>query len=217
MRRLFLAVSFAFWAAMMVLVFQRHTAARRANDDSSFLALVRGAPSSPARYLLRSGERALGRATVFADADVVGDAVAYRLILRARMALPEEVFVDGEAVVRDPGGLSGFSLTLRAGSSVVRLRGTVSKEELCIERAGATPGSVRIGLPNAWETGLTVREAGKAVVKTSGTFVSARRYIVGTGAGEAELWVDGRGVLLRMEVPSWRFSAVREETGGGDG
>ncbi|HOE26346.1 MAG: hypothetical protein IT574_09950 [Candidatus Aureabacteria bacterium] len=216
MRRLLLAASFAFWAAMMSLVFQRHTAARRVNDDSSFLALVRGAPSSPARYLLRSGEQALGEATVSADADVVGNAVAYRLILRACVVLPalrEQVSVDGEAVVRDPGGLSGFSLILRAGASAVSLRGTVSDDELRIERTGASSGPVRIPLPNA---AGTVREAGEAVVEASGTFVSARKYIVGAGAGEAELWVDRRGGLLRADLPSLGFSAVREGACGGE-
>ena len=214
MRRLLLAASFAFWAAMMSLVFQRHTAARRVNDDSSFLALVRGAPSSPARYLLRSGEQALGEATVSADADVVGNAVAYRLILRACVVLPalrEQVSVDGEAVVRDPGGLSGFSLILRAGASAVSLRGTVSDDELRIERTGASSGP--FGSRSEARDGA---EAGEAVVEASGTFVSARKYIVGAGAGEAELWVDRRGGLLRADLPSLGFSAVREGACGGE-
>ena len=217
MRRFFLAASFAFWAVMMALLFQRHSAVRRAEMAAPLLALVRRAPSSPARYLLSSGGRPVGHATVFADADVVADAVAYRLTLAARLALPEEVAIDGEAVVRDPGGLAGFAVTLRAGASLLRLRGEVSAGELRIERAGDVRGGVRIPLPAAGEAGVTVREAGEVAARAAGTVVPARRYMVATQAGGVELWVDGRGELLRLDVPSWRFRAVREGVGDGGG
>ena len=208
---------------MMCLLFQRHQAASLSAGPAPLLALARRAPVAPAWYGLYRGPRKLGYATVAADADVVGDAVVYRLTLHARLALPETVTVWGEAIVRDPGGLSGFVLEARSGAGGFLVRGTVRDGELLLDRKGGpardsrernlqpmgSAGKACVPLAGIGETGVTVRDMGEAVVNMTGALTTARRYLLSTQAGEAGVWVDTRGEVLRAEFPGG-FSAARE-------
>lgn len=211
---------------MMCLLFQRHQAASLSAGPAPLLALARRAPVAPAWYGLYHGPRKLGYATVAADADVVGDAVTYRLTLHAGLALPEAVTVRGEAIVRDPGGLSELILEARSGAGVFLVRGTVRDGELlldggegarralpsgaCLPAGGVRPaGRIRIPLAGIGETGATVRDMGETVVNVTGALTTARRYLLATPAGEGGVWVDARGEVLRAEFPGG-FSAARE-------
>ncbi len=222
MRRIVLAVSFLLWAFMVGLVVRRHQAASASEWPGPLLALARSAPPAPVWYgLYRGGERA-GRGRITADADAVGDALRRRIFMDAELSVPEPIAVHGEAEVLDPGGLSRFSLEVRAAAGLFLATGTVRGGELLLEWSGrprggaASPpggegfaGRAGLSLSGGWSAGTEVRDDGEEAVGVAGVITMARRYRVVTRAGEASVWIDADGGIVRAECPGG-YGAIRE-------
>jgi hypothetical protein len=57
---------------------------------------------------------------------------------------------------------------------------------------------------------LHVLPKGDEEIEIAGTRVSARHYVVSDASGDRQLWTDSTGRVLRVEVPSLAFVAVRD-------
>lgn len=223
MRRHFLAGAFLFWAVMMCLVVRRHQDAVRSEGPAPLVALARRAPFAPVWYGLYRGPRKLGCAMVSADADAIGDAVVCRLSLEANVRLPEAVTARGEVVVRDPGTLEGFTVEVRSGLGGFVARGTVVGGELLCDytlrvpsgsRGAGVPSrcvsqKARVPLAGLGGAGMEIRDMGEEAVNLAGVLTPGRRYLLATGAGAADVWIDASAGVLRAEFTGG-FVAVRE-------
>ncbi|MGH7458001.1 MAG: hypothetical protein ACREKN_02815 [Longimicrobiaceae bacterium] len=75
----------------------------------------------------------------------------------------------------------------------------------------AADGRVPVIIPRSnRQVVATISSRGDETIRVGGTPVRARRLVVRTeGGSEAEVWVDGRNRVLRVDVPASGYSAVR--------
>ncbi len=80
-----------------------------------------------------------------------------------------------------------------------------------MQRAGSTSARVPVLIPRqSRQVIATVTETGTAGVDIGGRRTDARHLVVSAaGQPERELWVDARGRVLRLAIPSRSFDATR--------
>ena len=223
-RRVFFLVSLIFWIVMMTLFLRAHYREGQAGETGAILEIIRSTPSATSWYGIYQAERKIGFCEVTLAADVLGDAVAYRIDIYVTLALPEKVLAQGEVTLLDPGGLTDFSFQTRFGTRMLYVNGHREENDLVIEHdfRGFTPplGShlddlvsvsvkrVRIPLGQLPDLapGLSV---GEEVIKIKGVFTPVRRYVISSAHHTVSLCIDMEGTVVRMEFPG-RLSVVWE-------
>jgi hypothetical protein len=105
---------------------------------------------------------------------------------------------------------------LVADGAVLVDEGVAHQYYFVARRAGRTGATVPIIVPRASrqvDANLTV--VGTENVTVAGTSVPATHYVVApAGAATAHVWTDSRGRVLKVEIPSRKYLAIRTAAPG---
>lgn len=147
---------------------------------------LRGSAMRPSAYQVAvqgaHPERIAGR--------LVGGRFSARIISPSGEMMREYLASQGAVLVDDGLAHQYYFLAQRAGSGPVRVPVLVPRENRQVV--------------------ATVTPAGAEPLQLGGTTVQARRLDIAlTGMPARSVWVDGQGRVLKLEVPSLHFSAVR--------
>ena len=199
-------------------------------DEGSFSITRGGAPAGREEFSIRSTPGIGGatilkaQATVSLDGrrivpalstDGAGNPASYQLEVRA----------DGQVVERLSGQISRGRMSVRAQSAtgasareyVVPAGAVIIDDEVFhqyhfVAQHAAGGGSVPMVNPRRGAQGvLRVTAEGGDRVTVAGQSVAATRLEVSGGGAERRVWVDASGRVLRVEIPSAKLVAVRDE------
>jgi hypothetical protein len=138
--------------------------------------------------------------------------VAYDLELRGGDARRIHGSVTGRrASARITAGSETFREYLVTDGAVVLDDGVAHHYYFVAQRAAAGAAAVPIMIPReSRQAQATIAVGGEESVSAGGTTVRARRITVQPAGGDVRtVWIDGQGRVLRVEVPSLNYAAVR--------
>jgi len=205
-------ISILFWAIMMCTLVARHHALAGSGAQLGLFAAIRNPFAAETWYGIFRNQDKLGYGETKVSGDVAGGAVIYRVDLYVRLRLPEEFSVRGEISMRDPGGIDHFSLQALGGGRRFSLNGGIQGDECLIEYdlgdSRGVPAGVKLSL-RGMEGRTAILDEGEEIMNLRGVLSPARRYRVSSPWGELKVWIDERGVLLRMDAPGG-FTVIQE-------
>lgn len=168
------------------------------------------------RVLTSSAQIAYGdrRITPTLSADGTGSALLYRVEVRNAGQVHERLQASARggrlsAVRQTPGGESSKEYVVAGGAFVIDDEVLHQHAILALTRRA---GPVTIVVPRG-RSQLTGRliDGGQDTLTVDGKSVSAARWTLELPTGTHEFWVDGRGRLLKVALPSKGIVAIREE------
>ncbi len=221
--------------AVLALVAALHAAPARAQtvslDEGVFRLMASGQEVGTETFSIRqngSGEGAI----VIAQGRIVMDTAGAQevnasLELRGSAMRPSayQVTVQGASPERLAGRLVGGRFSARilspsgemmreylaSDGAILVDEGVAHQYYFLAQRLGSGPVRVPILVPREnRQVMATVTPAGTESVQVGGTGIQARRLdVAATGSPARSVWVDDRGRVLKLEIPSLHFSAVR--------
>jgi hypothetical protein len=216
-------------AAVLILGAGPATAQTVMLDEGTFRLLVGGREVGVETFTIRQNAEgadavviAQGRVVLEGDGEVVANVqvagaglrpVAYDLVLRGADARQIRGSVTGSraaARTMSPAGETMREYLVSAGAVLVD-DGVAHHYYFLAQRAigGATTAPVMVPRESR-QVQATLTLGGEENVSIAGTTARARRLTVELAGGEArQVWIDGRGRVLRVEIPGRNYTAVR--------